>query len=148
MTSWAESRSTRLQADKSAAGRTLERLGGIVEQHRHAATRKLVDDRCRHLPIERGQDLILQLHERDRDVPAHQVLDHFEADKTATHDDRPVDAPIGILLDAVCIVQVSQRENAREVDAGNRRPLRRRPRARISLSYGWSYSRPVSSSRT
>ena len=72
----------------------------------------------RHLLVERRQHLVLQLDHRGCDAPAHEVFDQFQADEAGPDHDRLLHALVHAGLDAVHVLQVSQGEDAGQVDAG------------------------------
>jgi hypothetical protein len=79
-------------------------------------------DRCRHLAVERGKHLILQIEDRSGDAPLHQVLVQFQSGEPQFEDDRLPDSEIELRLDAVHLSRISQREDPVQVNVGNRRP--------------------------
>ncbi len=81
----------------------------------------------RHFPVQGRQHLVLQLDNRGGNALTHEVLDQLQADEPGPDDDGLLDALVHAGLDAVHVLQVAQREDAGQVDAGHRGPQGRCP---------------------
>ena len=129
-------------------GRQLEGLGGLAQQERDALGSPGARRAATSSPGRAAADLVLQLDHRGRDAAADEVLGQFQADKPGPHHDRPLDALVHQLLDAVHVLEVSQREDAGQVDAGNRRPQRSGARCQDQLVVRLPRNPPEARSRT
>ena len=68
--------------------------------HGHAVRDQVLFDQRGHLHIQRGQDLIGQLHDGDRQAALGEVLGQFDADEPPAHDHRGRPRLIGTLFGA------------------------------------------------
>ena len=110
----------RLQLHEQARLVLGEALGGILEQDGHPVRLQRLEDRRCHFLVERRQHLLLQLDHRGRHAAADKILNQFQTDKPGPDHDCVLDSPVNLCLDAINVVQVSQREDSRQVDAGQR----------------------------
>ena len=111
-------------------------------------------DNARHLPVERGQNLIEHLDQRDVEAAMDEVLRRLQADEPAAHDDGPGLGPHGLeprvpvhsgeeqgaffdpLADRPRVGHGPHLENPGEIDARQRRTDRRRPGRQHELVVG------------
>ena len=77
--------------------------------------------------------MILQLDHRGGDAPADEILYQLQADKAGSNNNHLANSPVEFLLDAVHVLQISQGEDTRQVDAGKRRADWRRPGSKDQL---------------
>ena len=85
---------------------------------------ELLGHRRGHFRIQRRQDLLVQLDQRDGDAAADEAFGHFQADETGADDDRPPPAAVQRPLDAVRVMEISQGEDAGQIGAGDRQARR------------------------
>ena len=116
----------------------LDGLAGFAQVQMHAIELQLLDDRLRHLPIERRHDLVEQLDEMHLKIAVAQILDQFEADEAGTHDTGTLRVGHGC-ANEVHVGQIVQYEHVGRVGTGNRRTERRGARGEHEYVVGFAY---------
>ena len=116
------------KAHENALRRLLERLHAVAKHQPDAVLVHLLLRDLRHVRVKRRQHMRRGLDERDGQTSPAKVFRHLDADEATAHDDGASRLRMKIRQPAqsFSVGHAAKRENARTVDAGNRRAQRLR----------------------
>ena len=125
---------TRLELHGHPFCRRFKSLHTLLQVEFYPLLQQVFVHQRRHGEINRPHHLVGHFYHRHLGSGMMQVLGHLQTDETASYDDGPTyGMAVQVLLDTVCIVDVAQGKDSREVDTGQGRTHRRSSRREQQL---------------